>query len=184
MITIFDPLFNGHSAEDREKYLTQEYYDACINVLQLIQLICPACGLIACLTVHGYYDRYVKINEEKTIRLRILRVMCSHCHTTHAILLASIVPYSQIPLVDQVAVIEKHAQGETASAIADEVPSVDENAVKRILKAFVQVWIQRILSESIPLSPIPTLVRECFAFYSLQFMQIKFTYNKLFQRPT
>lgn len=184
MITINDGFCNGQTAEDSTEKLTPEHYEDCINHLQLHQLTCPKCGCSACLIAHGYYDRHVKTSDEDLVCFHMFRTKCKECGATHAVLPASMVPYSRIPLDDQVEVIERHNQGETASTIADEIPSVDENAIKHILKKYTRFWVARILSEQIPLAPVPVLIEQCFAHFSLQFMQIRFTPNKLFHRTT
>ncbi|WP_434084494.1 DUF6431 domain-containing protein [Lacrimispora xylanisolvens] len=68
------------------------------------------------LTIHGYYHRSIK-SEESVIRLHICRVKCSYCGTTHALLLSSIVPYSQISLSDQVSIISCYEDSGDFSAI-------------------------------------------------------------------
>lgn len=79
--------------------ISQSFYDSVIYDLQLHQLTC-SCSHSACLSVHGYYKRTVKLSSG-AIRLRVCRVKCSECGATHALLLSSMVPYSQIPLSDQ-----------------------------------------------------------------------------------
>lgn len=84
MITIFVPDCNQ---------ISQSFYDSVIFDLQLHQLTC-SCSHSACLSVHGYYWRSVKL-PSGTLRLRVCRVKCSECGTTHALLLSSIVPFSR-----------------------------------------------------------------------------------------
>lgn len=163
---------------------TQEFYDQCINSLQFHQLECPCCHHKDCMTVHGYYTRMIRISDDLVLELRVLRLKCSECNTTHAVLLSSIVPYSQIPAADQIEVIERHEQGESAGTIMEAVQSVDESSVKHILWKYVHFWKVRLQCERIALSEKAVLIRECFAHYSLQFMQIRFTPNGLFQGTT
>lgn len=73
--------------------ISQSFYDSVIYDLQLHQLTC-SCSHSACLSVHGYYKRTVKLSSG-AIRLRVCRVKCSECGATHALLLSSMVPYSQ-----------------------------------------------------------------------------------------
>jgi len=44
-------------------------------------LLCPACGILDCLKRHASYTKYYYHKQ-----IEILRVMCGHCHTTHAII--------------------------------------------------------------------------------------------------
>ena len=78
--------------------ITSNFYNKTINNLQFHQLTCP-CGHSGCLSVHGYYRRSVKTPAGK-LTLRICRVKCQCCGHTHAILLSSMVPHSQVLLND------------------------------------------------------------------------------------
>ena len=89
--------------------ISQEEYNEIVDSLQIHHLAC-SCGRSACMHTHGYYVRYICLPDGKT-PLRILRVKCSECITTHAILLSSIVPYSQISLQDQCSIISTYEQG-------------------------------------------------------------------------
>lgn len=57
-----------------------------------------------CLTRHAFYIRFVK-NDNGKEELSVLRVICSVCEKSHAILLDSIVPYSQTLMKDQIQII-------------------------------------------------------------------------------
>jgi hypothetical protein len=57
---------------------------------------CPNCHNKNCFHRHGIYDRYFSTWEEdgmKTIKVRILRLKCSCCNTTHAVLAGDMIPY-------------------------------------------------------------------------------------------
>ena len=62
--------------------ISQSFYDSVIFNLQLHQLTC-SCSHSACLSVHGYYWRSVKM-PSGTLRLRVCRVRCSECGTKTA----------------------------------------------------------------------------------------------------
>lgn len=173
MITVLVPECNQ---------ISQDYYDFIVNSLQFHRLKC-SCGRTVCLTVHAYYDRKVRCSHGVVV-LRIMRVKCSECGCTHAILLSSIVPYSQIPLKDQCLVIEAYENRTDRNAVCRKNPYVDENDVKYIIRQYVRHWLQRLLAESVPLTPVRKLVSSCFTFYSAQFMQIRRTFNILAPSPT
>lgn len=173
MITVLVPECNAVSQED---------YDFIINSLQFHRLVC-SCGKAACLTIHGYYKRKVRTSSGIVV-LKVIRVKCSECGRTHAILLSSIIPYSQIPLKDQCLVIDAYENNTDRNAACRENPNIDENDVKHIIKQYVRHWLQRLLAESISLTPVRGLVSSCFAFYSAQFMQIRRTVNILAPSPT
>lgn len=63
--------------------ISQNFYDDVINSLQFHQLTC-SCGHSGCLTIHGYYDRSVKVGDSD-IQLHVCRVICSQCGRTHAV---------------------------------------------------------------------------------------------------
>ena len=162
---------------------TQDFYDSVIFSLQFQQLKCSKCGHSACLTIHGYYRRSIAM-PEGMVSLRICRVKCSECGHTHALLLSSIVPYSRIAAADQHKVVCAYENGTRRNCICDDNPSVDENNVKSIIRRYRHFWLQRRLAESIPLMPLSELIRRCFSHYSVQFMQIHRTSNRLFPDTT
>lgn len=164
--------------------ISQKSYDNLISSIDLMNLECPVCGLRGCLSVHGYYERSVKEPSGGKIPIRILRVKCSACGHTHAILTSSIVPYSQISLSEQNEILDLYEQGRSACAIADAVPSADENNVKAVIRKYLFHWLQRLLSEAIQRHPLPDLVIQCFSHYSRQFLQIRRTPNILFLKTT
>ena len=113
--------------------ISQSFYDSVIYDLQLHQLTCT-CSHSACLSVHGYYKRTVKLSSG-AIRLRVCRVKCSECGATHALLLSSMVPHSQIPLSDQQRICKDYEDGPRVSTICESNSPIDENNVKSIPRA-------------------------------------------------
>lgn len=160
------------SVKDYNRF-SQDYYDSVINSLQFHQLKC-SCGHSACLTIHAYYTRSVFLPDGAR-PLRICRVRCSECGRTHALLLSSLVPYDRISLLYQHTVVCAYEDGSDRNAVCDRNPSIDENNVKAIIRRYTHFWRQRLLAESILLSEIPSLIHNCFSFYSMQFMQIRRT---------
>ena len=161
--------------------ISQSFYDSVINRIQFHQLTCT-CGHSACMTIHGYYYRSIKL-PTGTLRLRICRVRCSECGKTHALLLSSIVPYSQIRTCDQQQICIAFEQHLSASSVCDSNPEIDENNVKSVLRNYRR-WREMLKSLRISLSPLIVLIDSCFANYSAQFMQIHRGYNTLFFHTT
>ncbi len=149
--------------------ISQSFYDSVINRIQLHQLCCT-CGHSACMSIHGYYFRSIKL-PEGTIRLRICRVKCSECNKTHALLLSSFIPYSQIRLCDQHQICVDFESHLPASSVCEANPEIDENNVKSILRNYRHRWREMLRSQKIGLSPVSDLVTSCFLNYSAQFMQ-------------
>ncbi len=160
--------------------LTPTFYNNLISHLQFHRLTCT-CGHSGCLSIHGYYQRSIKSTNGK-LCFRICRVRCSCCGCTHAILLSSMVPYSQISFADQISVITAFEKDTFATEVMEENPSIDESNLRYIISSYRRHWRQRLLSFQIQLTH--KLVSSCFLFYSRQFMQIKSTPNILFSNTT
>ena len=165
------------SVKDYNQF-SQDYYESIINSLQFHQLTCT-CGHSSCLSVHGYYTRGIILPDGKHF-LRICRVKCSECGKTHALLLTSIVPYDRISLSDQHTIVCAFENGTDKYAVCEDNPSLDESNVRSVIRRYCLYWLQRLLAEKISLSAIPSLIRECLAAYSMQFMQIHRTEAVLF----
>ena len=162
--------------------ISQSFYDSVINRIPFHQLTCT-CGHSACMNIHGYYRRSIKL-PDGTLRLRICRVRCSECGKTHALLLSSIVPYSQIRTCDQQQICIAYEHHLSTASVCDSNPEIDENNVKSVLRNYRRRWREMLKSLRISLSPRVTLVRSCFANYSAQFMQIHRGSNRLFSYTT
>lgn len=161
--------------------ISQSFYNSVVFDLPFHQLTC-SCSHSTCLSVHGYYWRSVKL-PSGTLRLRVCRVKCSECGTTHALLL-SMVPFSQIPLSEQQRICNDYEEGCCVSMVCETNPSIDENNVKSILRNYRLCWREKLRSLRICLFPLDTLILSCFSDYSSQFMQIHRRVNMLFPYTT
>ena len=94
------------------------------------------------------------------------------------------VPYDRISLLDQYLVVRAYEDGSDRKAACERNQSIDENNVKSIIRRYRLFWMQRLLAEAIRLTALPALVRSCFSFYSMQFMQIRRTTAMLFVDTT
>lgn len=167
---------------EENKTLTPNFYNNLIANLQFHQLTCT-CGHSGCLHIHAYYERFLKTPSGK-LKLRICRVKCECCGKTHAILPSFIIPYSQISLQDQTAVIRTYQTGASMETVMHDNASIDESNCRHIIRQYRKHWKQKLLSQKFQLSPVSTLVFSCFYFFSYQFMQIKSTPNILFLNTT
>ena len=104
--------------------ISQDFYDSVINSLQIHRIFC-SCGHAGCLHIHGYYTRRVK-TPAGTVILRILRLKCAECGHTHAVLLSSLVPYSQIALKDQRQIVSAYEEKSNRNAVCDTNSSMSE----------------------------------------------------------
>lgn len=173
MIMIFDGFCNT---------ISQDSYNKTINSLQFHQLTCT-CGHSGCLTIHGYYDRKIKADDNSII-LHICRVKCSHCNKTHALLPTFIVPYSQVSFPDQVEIISCYECSHCYSDLMEKTPSIDENCIHSIIRRYALHWLERVLSFKLSISTSIHFIQLCFSHFSRQFMQIRKTPNILFLTPT
>ena len=167
---------------DENNPLTPTFYNNLITNLQFHRLTCP-CGHSGCLSVHGYYRRYIKTSDGK-LPFRICRVKCECCGHTHAILLSSMVPYSQISLSEQVSIINNYEISSSQEFLMERNNSIDESNCRHVIRQYLMHWKQKLLSERIGFDGIASLTTSCFQFFSFQFMQIKRTPNILFINTT
>ena len=153
--------------------INQEKYDEIINNLDFNRLICPKCNH-SDLIIHGYYTRRLK-TKIGTIYLRIIRVICKACGSTHALLLSCLVPYSSIDLNSHIRIINN----DDVDRLMTEISDIDESNVAYVLRMFNRYFKERLLSVCISVTD-DDLVFNCFKFFKRQFMQIKCTSNILF----
>lgn len=162
--------------------ITPNFYNDVISNLQFHRLKC-SCGMAGGLSVHAYYHRNIKAAGGK-LRFRICRVKCQSCGKTHALLLSSMVPYSQISLSDQIAIIDASESSKPTASILNHLDSVDESNVRYVICQYKTYWKQRILSEHISLHPVVDTIKNSFLHFARQFMQIHCTPNLLFSHTT
>lgn len=163
-------------------HISQDFYNKTIASLELHLLSCT-CGHSGCLIRYGSYRRSIQL-AHKTLSLSVMRVYCNICGHTHALLLSSMVPYSQIPLSLHIRFLDAYEHRTAFLDILGGQCCVDENNLKSIIRCYRLHWRQRLLSAALLLTDISSLVFGCFSCFSRQFMQIKTTRNKLFIPPT
>lgn len=162
--------------------ISQDFYNKAIDSLDL-NLISCTCGHSGCLIRYGSYKRNVQLKDE-IITLTVVRVYCTACGHTHALLLSSLVPYSQIPLNVQISAIHAYESGLSLTNILTDQCFIDENNLKAVIRSYRLHWKERLRSAGLAVSEWISLVNGCFSHFSRQFMQIKTTINKLFLLPT
>lgn len=74
------------------KSFNQFIYDKLIRNINFNTIQCPDCHSHHWI-FHAYYNRHVDFFN-RDIVIRILRVQCSECGVTHAILIQGMIPYS------------------------------------------------------------------------------------------
>ena len=157
------------------KDFSQDIYNQTIDRLQLHMVECT-CGKKGCLIRYGHYKRHVKFLS-CLILISVQRVWCKDCETTNALFPSRLVPYSQIPLEDQQEILACRESGESPEAVLERNYLVDESCVKYICRQFKKHWKERLAALRLSLTDLLTV--PCLDFYSMQFMQVRKTRNKL-----
>lgn len=158
--------------------LNQNTYNSFIDSLDFNKLLC-SCGHFGCLTKHAYYIRSIKADSDTLVTISVLRVKCSYCGKTHAIVPHLIVPYSQITIIDQLSIINAFLNGKSMKPLMNEKCLIDENCIRRIILNYKLFFHQRLIAFSIRIDgDIFELIQSSFKYFSCQFMQIKYTCNK------
>jgi len=82
------------------------------NYREIFDYTCPKCGANHCFTRHGSYSRSVCVlgnsSDISEIRLTILRVKCTSCNSTHAVLPVDVIPYKIYSLSCIVFLLTQH----------------------------------------------------------------------------
>lgn len=151
------------------KSFSQKYYNNCINNINFLSLSC-SCGIKGSFIKHGYYTRSIK-TPLGLVKLKILRVKCSSCGKTHAVLLSSIVPYSQISLLDQVNIIINPKD------VMENNIFIDESNIAYTKSKYYKFFKEPLASFYIKLQPTIKFIDLCFKHLKRQFMQIRNTYK-------
>lgn len=154
-----------------------ELYEKVIDALQLEQIQCPHCKQYG-FCHHCYYSRHLKrkLRENEDEKILILRIKCKHCGKTHAVLLSSMIPYTQLSLEDTVLII-----GEAEQKDENERKQLQNELYERewigpedpvnVMKRYRTFWKQRLISEAISLND-DNLSEKCIQAFRRQFMQI------------
>ena len=118
------------------------------------KLIKSPCCEGGVLEKHGYYERgYKALNGREEIRLKILRVRCSACGKTHAILLMEMIPYARAGKDIVLTVLSNFESNCPVSSILEKVGGlVDENDLYRIIRNYKSNWKARMQSLRLSLS--------------------------------
>lgn len=102
-------------------------------------VVCPniECGSVGNFVVHAHYYRYYGYGKQQ-FRLRVLRIRCKECNTTHAVLPVCIIAYSPFPTDLYCQIIYMKLQGKKSySSIASSF-DIDKRTIKRMVNRFVQ----------------------------------------------
>jgi len=79
------------------------YKENILNKKSNFEYICPKCGAKHSFIRHSTYKRYISFVEDNTLQegtITIVRLKCTSCSSTHAILPKDIIPYHLYLLFD------------------------------------------------------------------------------------
>lgn len=174
MLTCISNDFNIQSQKDYESFL---------DSVLLCTLSC-SCGHSGCLKRHGYYKRSI-MTEHDLVVICVLRVVCTECGKTHALMPSCIVPYQHILLSDQVDLLDEINDTGKSEKFKERFLFVEDTEPRRIYRRYLRFWLQRLISSRIHLkSLLSTLIETAFSEYQMQFLQIHRCTNLLFHPTT
>lgn len=151
--------------------ISQREYNTYVSAISYETVPCQ-CGMQGGLYQHGSYRRQVKYGMGK-YSILIHRLRCKYCQKTHAVLPAQLVPYSQLPVHEQISVIAALKKGKMVSDICDTL-NVEEHDVYYLRKKYLEYWEKRIREKRIDMTQSTVdLVQECVGQMEKQFMQVK-----------
>lgn len=169
MITFFSNDFN----------ISQKHYSNSLILIDFDSIKC-SCHNTHCLFIHAYYLRFVK-SPVGRIPIRILRVKCSVCGITHAVIPASIIPYTQRSFHDtlQVFIHFLHLPFFHISFL-DSIQSIAFSDLHH-LKGIFSHWISFLSRYNINLSNPPNgIIFLCFSHLNRNLSQMRFNHTDLF----
>ncbi|MEG0578398.1 MAG: DUF6431 domain-containing protein [Niameybacter sp.] len=88
----------------------KDYIQNISNNYTSTQYTCPKCGAKHAMRRHGFYTRHVLTIENNTFHdhtLSVLRLQCTSCNSTHAVLPMDVIPYSIYSLSTVLLLISK-----------------------------------------------------------------------------
>ena len=78
--------------------LNENDYQAFVASIDLLSLYCPVCGVVGFFILYGHYKRFVitdDVSNDCKISIRVQRIQCTQCRSTHSLLPTYFVPFTQ-----------------------------------------------------------------------------------------
>lgn len=147
MITLFYSETIGLNRSSSKKF--QLFYEHLISLLfRKSSILKSPCCENGFLIKHGYYKRCFRThNGEEKETLTILRVKCSVCHKTHALLPSDLIPFCQCGTESSISFILNYEAGKNCDeSLADTNGLLSENDYYRCIKKYKTNWKGRIES--------------------------------------
>ncbi len=162
--------------------ISQKFYSDSILSLDFNRIEC-SCHSVNCLSIHAYYYRFVKTPVGK-IPIRILRLRCSHCGRTHALISASFIPYTQRSFIDTIKVF-LHVQNHEFFFMDffHHIPSISPADIPHLKFVFAR-WCSLFHNHEIMFSNPPNLISaHCLFYFHCNFSQLRFRSTDIFYLP-
>lgn len=157
------------------KILNQSSYTKCVLNINFNEITCSKCNHDNCFKVHAYYVRYIKVGPIK-IKIKITRIICSHCGITHAVLPYSIIPYTQRTLEDTIFIYNLISSDTSLNyALIENHPSISLSDLFILQRSF-HLWEDVMASISLNDHPFNIFVSS-FEIMNRNLSQIRYKYT-------
>lgn len=179
MITIFPSDFNSDielpDLENMSDSELQEYYDHEVESLTM-QAKCPICKAYS-LIKWGRYKRKLITGEHEHL-LKIQRVRCKECKTTHALIMWWMIPYIQLSAKTMIQIL-------TENITSYHLSRFEDSYIYHIRRQYRVNWEHKLMTVNEDLkSPFIRISTKIFPIGNRQFMQNHCGYNFMISLPT
>ena len=166
------------------------YSNTISNFNRTIQYACPCCHAKHSMTRHGYYHRYLIVMGNAGLEeaeLDILRLRCSSCGHTHAILPGEIIPFSLYTFPAILWIVSEHIVNRKSILNVAEDSHTSYQVIYRILKMLVTFFDRIVLlmrAKSLwQLSYSPSLIQLIKIIVALSYHTFLSSYFFYYQKP-
>ncbi|MGN0384400.1 MAG: DUF6431 domain-containing protein [Lachnospiraceae bacterium] len=143
---------------------SQTSYNKIAFTLQNHTITCPKCGCSCIFSYHARYSRTFHIGGID-ITIMVIRLRCSHCHSTHAVLPSFAMPCSRINIEDAVDILVSEDEADTMVRL-----QISMHQLRSIKERYADYWKQFVPDLSVPISEI---TQHCIGLLSKQFLQVR-----------
>lgn len=127
IIRVFNNFFQSQYDLFKIQFLASMHLIACPN---------KACDSLGNFVIHGYYYRYYGYGKQQ-YRMRVLRIRCKDCNTTHAVLPICIIAYSPYPTDVCCQIIHMRLQENKSFSSISATYGIDKRSIKRLVRRFI-----------------------------------------------
>lgn len=143
---------------------SQTSYNKIAFSLQNSTITCPKCGCSCHFSYHARYSRTFHIGSID-ITIMVIRLRCSHCRSTHAVLPSFAMPFSRINIEDAIDILVSQDVQDTMVRL-----QVSMHQLRSIRERYESFWKRFVPDLSVPISEI---TQQCTGLLSKQFLQVR-----------